>query len=242
MTTRFILLASQRTGSTLIWRTLAQHPQIHARGELFLANSQDPDSHAAAVAASRLASWRARIAPERFAARFLTSTLEAGPGIAATGFKLMYSQIPPGFWGWSAREKPLFIHLQRRNLLKILISKAAAEHSGIRHRNAAEGHAFEAFELPVEGLIGKLERLRADIEKHERLLEDHRVTTVYYEDLLDDPERFFAELESFLGVKPEQALNLPLRKLVPDRLEEAVANATEVRAALQETRFADLTR
>lgn len=233
----FILLASQRTGSTLVWRTLDQHPEVSALGELFLRESEDAGSYADIARQSAFSRLSSRVAPARFAGRYLDRALTPADGIRSAGFKLMYSQVPPGFWEWSARRKPAFIHLQRRNLLKVLISKAAAETSGVRHRKAHESHAFGKVTLPTDDLAGRLTRLQADVRAHEHRLEAHRSHAAYYEDLLDNPEDFFAELFAFLGASEWKLPNLPLRKLVPDGLDEAVENASEVRGLLADTPF-----
>ena len=242
MTRGFILLASQRTGSTLVWRTLDQHPEVSALGELFLRESQDAGSYADAARQTAFSRLASRFAPGWFAGRYLDRALQPAEGIRSAGFKLLYSQIPPGFWKWSARRQPAFIHLQRRNLLKVLISKAAAEQSGVRHRKAHESHAFGKLALPTEGLVERLTRLQADVLAHDRHLEAHRCHAAYYEDLLSDPEGFFAELFALLGTSEIKLPKLPLRKLVPDGLDEAIENASEVRELLAGTPFSEWAR
>lgn len=238
MTGGFILLASQRTGSTVVWRTLDQHPEVSAKGELFLRESSDLESYSAVASRTWASRLTSRLAPQWHTGRYLDRATRPPPEGQAAGFKLMYSQVPPGFWRWCAQRKPSFIHLQRRNLLKVLVSKAAAEQSGVRHREVTDSHSFGKVDLPTTDLADRLDRLHSDVAAHERLLEGHRVHCAYYEDLLDDPTTFFSELFDFLAVAPMAAPLLSLRKLVPDRLEDAVENADQVREALASTPYA----
>jgi LPS sulfotransferase NodH len=85
---RFIILGRYRSGSTLVARTLAQHPAVAVHEELFnvrsLARRQD-------LLADPVAGM----------ARVLNRP--PGPGVRAAGFKLMYQQatraeLDPGYW------------------------------------------------------------------------------------------------------------------------------------------------
>ena len=70
LTTRFVLLATQRTGSTVIWQTLDRHPRVAAFGEMFLEGLAHPASFATYLRASPLRRLALRAAPRRTTARY----------------------------------------------------------------------------------------------------------------------------------------------------------------------------
>ncbi len=238
MTRPFLLLATQRTGSTVVWQTLDAHPRLRVRGEMFMKGMEHPESYPAS-----LARWdrrlRARLAPGASVQRYLNGFFAERAGIDAAGFKLMYSQARPEIWDWLEARRGDVLHLVRANPLKILISKAAAEASGRRHLPPGERHAPRPVALPTEGLLESLDRIRAQVDTHRARLEGLRHLEITYEELLAAPQALFDRCFSFLGVEP-RPVELALRKLMPDAVRDALTNYEEVAAILAGTPHAAL--
>ncbi len=132
-TTRFLILAQARTGSTMLVRALNSHPNVRCFGEvlntardLILYGVQGYDNY----------DPRDRELRDRDFKAFLRTRIYTpdGEGISATGFKLLYGQFRdfPGLQDWLTQETSIrVIHLKRRNLLRQLVSLKLAFTTGV---------------------------------------------------------------------------------------------------------------
>jgi LPS sulfotransferase NodH len=246
--TRFVVLSTQRSGSTWVVDMLTSHPRVVAYSELFMHGGEGVPKWGRE---QDLPYWQTfirerrggRVARPYWLWHYLGRVFEERPGIDAIGFKLMYSQLTriakpllPALWLRRVR----IVHLMRRNALDVVLSKEAGEaRRGVLH--AREGQPVESvrIKLRTEDL---LERMTA----HERAIEGARVRfkrigipyqEVIYEDLVADQESGFASLFKFLGVEPA-SVSSSLQKVNPTAHEELIENYREVRAALEGTKFA----
>jgi hypothetical protein len=244
----FIVLSTQRSGSTWVVDMLNSHPRLLAYSELFMHGGEGTprwgppegdlpywQTHVAETGANRLTRpyhlWR-----------YLGRAFAQRPGIDAIGLKLMYSQLTriarplmPALWLKRVR----IIHLIRRNALDVVLSKeAGSARQGVLHARAGQ---------PVEAVRIRLstENLLARMTAHERQVAAARVRfkrvglryrEVVYEDLVED-EQGFAELFRFLELEP-QPVSSSLQKVNPTAHEELIENYGEVREALEGTPFA----
>ena len=238
MSRPFILLATQRTGSSVLWRTLDTHPSLHVRGEMFMNGMEHPESYAACLGRPGR-QLLARLTPAWSVRRYLDRFYADRSGVAAIGFKLMYSQLRPEIWSWLEAHEADVLHLVRHNPLKILISKAAAEATGRRHLAPGERHEPEPVALDVASLGPSLDRITSQVEAHRARIAELHHLEISYEELLDRPQALFDRCFGFLGVEP-QPTELALRKLTPNTLRDALANYDEVAAALEHTPHAVL--
>lgn len=238
MSRPFVLLATQRTGSSVVWRTLDSHSSVYARGEMFMKGMEHPESYAASLGRPGQRLF-ARLAPGWSVRRYLDRFYSDRSGVAAIGFKLMYSQLRPEVWSWLDGHGANVLHLVRRNPLKILISKAAAEATGRRHLEPGEQHAPRPVALDVASLGTRLDRIISQVESHRARIVALNHLEITYEELLDEPQALFDRCFRFLGVEPEP-VELALRKLTPNTLREALANYGEVADALENTPHAEL--
>jgi LPS sulfotransferase NodH len=235
--TRFLIWTTQRTGSTVFWRTLDRHPEVEAHGEMFLPEMKREDSHASFLARSPWARLEQRVAPGRSMARYLAQLYAGGPGVRAVGFKLMYNHITPPLERWIAREKPLVVHLVRRNLLKLLVSRVSAEQRGLYHLEPGEAPPADRVKLDPGVLVTRMEKITAELERGAALATARCALEVAYEDLLADRTATYARVFEFLGVSPAPVPEEPLRKINPDALPELVENWEAVVIALRGTPF-----
>jgi hypothetical protein len=84
------------------------------------------------------------------------------------------------------------------------------------------------------------ELLKFSVETHltakqfDKLLVEHQVLPVFYEDLLDRQEEVLDEAQSFLGVEPGP-LTITTRRQNPEPLHELIENYDELHAVLKDT-------
>jgi LPS sulfotransferase NodH len=247
--TNFVVLSTQRSGSTWVVDMLESHPRVVAYSELFMHGGDGTPKWGGE---KDLPYWqtysrgKGRLARPYWLWRYLGQAFRERPGVDAIGFKLMYSQLTrisrpllPALWMKRVR----IIHLIRRNALDVVLSKEAGAARGGR-LHAREGNQVEQVRLNLD-----TETLLRRMTLHERAIAGARVrfkrvglpyTEVVYEDLAAD-ESGFASLFEFLGVEAAP-VSSSLQKLNPTSHEELIENYGEVRDALTETEFASLLR
>jgi LPS sulfotransferase NodH len=246
--TNFVVLSTQRSGSTWLVDMLNSHPRVLAQSELFMHGGE---GHPKWGGDRDLLYWQTfiadkgggRLARPYWLWHYLGRAFAARPGIDAVGFKLMYSQLTriskplmPALWLKRAR----IIHLIRRNALDVVLSKeAGAARDGVLH--ARDGQTVESVRLRLSP-----EDLLARMTAHERAVAGARVRfkrvgvpyqEVLYEDLVENEQAGFDALFRFLEVAP-QRVSSSLQKVNPTAHKELIENYGEVRDALEGTPFA----
>jgi LPS sulfotransferase NodH len=248
--TRFVVLSTQRSGSTWVVDMLNSHARVVAYAELFMHGGRGRPRWGGAT---DLPFWqtflaqngtsRSRLLRSYWLWRYLGRVYARRPGIDAAGFKLMYSQLDaarPLLPALVAR-RVVVIHLVRRNALDVLVSRHSAAARGTHH--ARERVDPVRVHLPAKDLVSRISEHERSVETARRLLARVRLPCreVAYEDLVADRDRQFALLFSFLGTDPA-APTSALTKLNPASHRELIENYDEVRSALAETPYASLVR
>lgn len=244
--TRFVIVGTQRTGTTLIRTSLSSHPDIVCHGEVFSPGYRDPGGYHHYTHQSiwhRLAGVLGR----RAATVAFLRRLYAEQGCAAVGFKLMLNQCRrrPGVWEFLTQHGTKVILVERRNVLKTLVSRRAAEASGVYHvsRSLRKGSAVTSWQprkirLDTDSLIRDLDAIAAEPDGWRGKLNPRTEHLhVVYEDYLADTGAGNRSILSFLGVR-EVALSSDLKKVNPDRLQDIVENYEEVVEAVTNSRYA----
>jgi LPS sulfotransferase NodH len=245
--TRFVVLSTQRSGSTWVVDMLTSHPRVVAYSELFMHGGEGTPRWGQE---KDLPYWQTyargkpggRVTRPYWLWRYLGEAFQERADVDAIGFKLMYSQLTriskplmPSLWLKRVR----IIHLMRRNALDVVLSKeAGAARGGKLH--AREGEEVERVQIRLQ-----TDDLLRRMTLHERAIEGARVrfkrvglpySEVVYEDLAED-DQGFASLFEFLGVEPAP-VSSSLQKVNPTVHEELIENYGEVRDALDGTKFA----
>ncbi len=251
MTRRFVLLSTQRSGSTWVIDVLNDHPRLVAYSELFL---QDGRGRPIWGGAKDKVFWAEHLSRAQGSAKatrdllfeYLDDVLAPRAGIAALGFKLMYGQLGahPDLWEYLSSRRAVFLHLIRKNLLDIVLSRATAAARDVHHARAGLVPPPIRVQLDTARLVRELERLEREREQaRERLSRSGLFCAeVFYEELCATPSAF-ERLFEFLGAgpgRPEPSSSL--RKLNTAPQEELIENYDGVRRALADTRFAGLLR
>jgi hypothetical protein len=247
MTSRFVILGIQRTGTTWIRTTLDSHPAILTLGEVFLHShgrfpfrrkagldvQQNYRSYIEKSARRRVQHWFNRPA---LVADYLQH-LYTQPGYDAIGFKLMrtHCKMFPTVVPYLLDEKVPAIHVVRRNVLKTLISRESARQRKLFH--AKSDVPVKKIKIDVASLLPTLERIAADNQEWETIFRNARYLQVSYESFVSNKELELRRMYEFISVKPDVGVSSNLVKINPDSIKDVVINYDEICRALENTRF-----
>jgi LPS sulfotransferase NodH len=250
-TVPFVILSTQRTGSTWLATLLDSHPAIAAYEELFLRDDEGPRwgsadlERFADAQKERLGDWRSR----RPLALFTYLDELYGRDVArAIGFKLMYNQVRqhPEVLVYIVHRGVKVIHLVRTNLLNVLISRDVMAARGLAH--AKRDSPLTTVKITIDPVRIKL-RLRAlegDVALSRATLRVLRIPhiEVGYEDIVANRAATLTRIMRFLGLDvPDSAddqhkFTSDLVKTTTLGQAELVANYETLRSALSRTRYA----
>jgi LPS sulfotransferase NodH len=240
---KFVVLTTNRSGSTWLMSMLNSLPGVTAQGELFLPRPRvkelrwDSD-----FSIPRFVETQPKGIPVRpFSVYSYLDCLYREP--KAVGFKLMYQQLAryPELLAYMMQRHLRVVHLVRRNHLDVLLSYAIKSKIGQAH--LLQGQASPEnlqVELKTDSLVRELEWLQRKQSFARKLLKVCRLPHIecVYEDLLAQPEKFRPILD-FLSIRQD----LPQSSLVKIRRGnqgDIIRNYTQVKAILADSKFAAL--
>ena len=247
---KFAIVGTQRTGTSLIRTSLSSHPDILCHGEVFKLGKR-PYSLVGGYWEYSRRNLRNRIRSlvrtREFARDYLTQ-LYADPSHGAIGLKLMLNQckLRPYIWSLLTELDVKAVMVRRRNVLKTLVSRRAAEVSGVYHvsgtlptQSAVSTWVAKRIQVNTDTLLGDLGAIEAEsAEWLERLKPRVEFIEVVYEDYVRGVNEGNRKILEFLGV-PQMRLYSDLEKVNPDKLGELVSNYEAVERMLTGTRFAE---
>jgi LPS sulfotransferase NodH len=250
--TQFVVLTTQRSGSSWLIDLLNAHPEIAAYGEMFRVT----DTTVPIYGARDVPSFEVMVPPGVWSVskvlfrrryEYVRSLGRAHPDARAVGFKLMYDQTRdhPGLLETLVARRTRVIHLVRRDHLSALVSFDVA--FGRDRWRYHEGDELPAARVQVDTgeLLRRLDERAFEIARFQQRLSrlPVRVCEVAYEDLRERRDDVLRRLLDFLAVPPVRS---PLGStLVPTGSVsglDAVENRDEVVAALSGTPYAALVR
>jgi hypothetical protein len=272
--TRFVVLSHPRTGSTLLVQALNSNPGIVCLGEVFNWVHHYVGYDLKGYDNYREEDYKLR---NKDPVAFLHSRVfsQQPETIRALGFKLHYYHCSPP-WGFTGLAEHLaqdngtrVIHLQRRNLLKTLVSNTIGQRTGdwarsvalppLRSVPKAVIHPARALQratsiisvrisravrnrrvtLSPEECRAYFEETESLVSQFDELFRDHAKLTVLYEDILSDRDEVFARAQSFLGLEPQPVTTTLQKKQNPDDLRVLLENYEELHQAFADTKYAD---
>jgi LPS sulfotransferase NodH len=246
---KFIVAGQQRTGTTMLVRTLDQHENICCRGEMFVNRfpNRTRGSYEMYIRQSlqRRAShflWRKhctdRYLDEVFSApRYLFTSESKWRHCQAIGFKMMYSQTrktPAALKYVKDRKLPVVL-LIRRNSLRVLVSREVNKVLEVPH--STESVATTRVKVDAGDLLRSLQKLEDVNLQWEQLVSSNPYLKVFYEDVVNDLPRELNRITDFLGVSRAPGLRPPIVKLNSAAIADIVTNYDEVAKRLQGTAF-----
>lgn len=256
LTTPFILLATQRSGSSWVQETLNTHPGVKVYTELFIYNGRDfpfwepNDVEFANTFWEKHDGRPRRLTRPYTTVRYLRRVLDQ-PDCGAVGFKYMYDQIRRSrvVLPYAAAARIKVVHLVRVNLLDVLVSSRLAETTRV-WGIATDGRpqmpwtsstlAPQKITLDPDFVTAELARLSKERERARAWLSRSRTPTceVHYETLAADRSAFGTILDFLELPDPDPTvLRSPLKKIRTAPVSEVIENFAEVRASLLGTPF-----
>jgi LPS sulfotransferase NodH len=255
-TVPFIVLATQRTGSSWVQEMLNSHPAMRVYTELFVADASGYPMWEPSEIEFANSYLEARAGFPRFVTRpywgvrYLHSLFDQRD-VRAVGLKYMYDQVrrSPEVLPYVAARQVKVVHLIRANMLDTVVSAKLARTTGLYHLAGDDRppvpwwpsqRVNAKVRLEVPELLSDLRRLSRERERIRTWLRLTRTPTleVEYEALAQDAKAFGPVLE-FLGCPGSEAalLSSGLQKVRTNAQAEAVENLTEVQEALAATPY-----
>lgn len=252
--TKFVLLSTQRSGTSWLIERLAKHPRVggygelllHARGYSGLPTGAEDRPYFTTFLEERGAR-DGILDRHRYLNEFLDYIYTPRRDLQAIGFKVMYHQALryPQILAYFRRRRVAVIHLVRTNLLDVLLSREAMKTRRFVHARSESEREDVKVELDVARLPAELRRLEAEQRIASFIIGalGTPLHNVSYEQLRVDDRALHRTL-MFLGVTDgfEHDLASVMVKLAPSSHREGIANFDDVADALGGSRFAYLLR
>lgn len=244
----FVIVGTQRTGTTLLRTSLSSHPGIECRGEVFKLGRRPyslDDGYFSFSRRTLPARINATIRPASSTRGYL-AMMYGQTGYEAVGYKLMLNQCiaRPYLWHGTLAHGASVIHMTRRNVLKTLISRRAAAQSGVYHvsatlpvKSAVKDWSATAVTLDTSTLLHDLDAIAEEPAQWKRLIAGNRCFDLAYEEYVADQVGWNRSILGFLGAS-EMPLHSDLKKVNPDSLTRLIANYEEVSKVLRSSDYA----
>lgn len=236
----FVVISTQRSGSTLLIKLLDSHPSVLCAGEIFFPPSGSEYSIRRYVERTATRKIRHQIQRSGLVNEFLDDFYSQG-GYAAIGFKYMYSQarrIPrcyPSVLRYIEDNNVAVIHCVRKNALRVILSRLSSKSSGV-YRSTTPIKSKPVY-VPVDTLAQELSRLRDENSKWQNKLSRYTYIQVDYESLLSNRAVEEKNLLDFIGAEYQGALTSPFQKVGANSIQAMIENYDEVERELKDTEF-----
>lgn len=243
---KFLILSSQRSGSTFFRKYIDSHSEIDCRGEIFIRKQSD-----AFVAGEKYHLYCSEYLHRRILSKIGAHRLLApvfidefySNGVSsfkAKGFKLMYNQYKKHKISMNLLNKKniKIIHFVRSNVLKRLISQELLLARGVAHSNK---------KLPVlkirinEKKLLKRLRMMVNEENHFRnVITNNDHIEVKYETFVRDKNEEIRKILKFLNIEKFEELSTDLKKVNPNDLKKILVNYSEIKQIIAGTEFEEM--
>lgn len=237
---RFAIISTQRSGSTLLRRSLDQHPDIRCAGEVFFPGYRKSLSYSKYVEQSVSRKILDKLWRWKSVDNYL-NWLFSVDGYQAVGFKFMYAQsrwLPfkyPMVMRYLAECDARIIHMVRDNPLKIAVSRQVAKQTSVYHSRVSVGASSVV--LDTDSLLGDLERIQNEKQEWRNRLKKYSVLEVSYESFVSDRSRESARILKFLQVDLKDLPYSGMVKVNPDSLASVLSNYREVTELLSGSKY-----
>jgi LPS sulfotransferase NodH len=238
----FVLFGTQRTGTTLLYTLLDNHPNIVCFGEVF----QDVDTPChPTLGTKRYKSYIDMSVSRRVVdfvnRKYMISTylgnIVSALEYEAKGFKFMLDQAKkyPEVLNILQQNRFKIIHIWRSNILKILVSRVKAEVTGIY----VSQHIVDSSKIHLDGesLIAHLKDIKTAQSELLEIIQGLPLDyiSIQYENFLTNREMELGKILDFLEVDNKFNLTTYLTKINPDELIDVIANYGEIAGILRGT-------
>ena len=182
--------------------------------------------------------------------------------IKAVGFKIVYETAHPVVFEYLSKQTDVkFIHLQRRNILRLYLSDMIASKLNIwgavarENENLFKNNKAESFtkvieknedkvlpddftiKLDYEDCLKVFIKIKGFVEKYNNYFKPGQVVNLYYEDLLINPDKELEKIQKFLGVD-YQKLTSRFIKINNQKLYDVIENYSDLKKRFTGTEWA----
>lgn len=250
MTRPFVLLSTQRSGSTWAIDMLNSHPEIVTYGKLLLQDGRGrPPFGAQDKKFMENYFLDQKLDPgcgskKEYLYGYLDGVFKPRPEVSAAGFKLMYGQYGayPHLQDYMLSNGIYLAHLIRRNYLDVIISREIAAARDVYHVRVGETKSTFTIRLNIPKLLDQLAQQEDIIQRARNRFSRLGLPyyEIFYEDLKSDTSNFDSLLR-FLSINTSGLkLTSRLRKIVTNGHHEIVENYSQVKLTVSGTRFSNL--
>ncbi|HZD52497.1 MAG TPA: hypothetical protein VE175_05580 [Woeseiaceae bacterium] len=234
---KFIVLSTQRSGSSYVCSLLDQHPAITCLEELFMPKNRNEITYRSYRSASLRRRMRHLLRRRQSIGIYLSGIYGEHSGIGARGFKLMYGQARryPEVVEWCNAADVRVVHLIRRNALKTVVSRQVALMRGVYLSTGPVQPV--SVTLDTRRLVPELERAGHLVEENRALFSSLPYVELSYEDFLVGQDEQVRRILSFLDCEENVQLSSELVKTSPDSLDKLIDNYEDVCRSLAGTPF-----
>lgn len=242
---KFVIISRQRSGSTVLVRSLDQHKQIFCAGEIFLSSKKtfhDELNFPAVNIVSKpkeifliINYFFGLIRVNSYLNKFFNR-----PEINdfdTVGFKLMINQIKlyPMTLKWIKKNELKKIILIRENPLDILVSYTRIKKIRKPHLELKNHLETEKVFIETRNILKKLEKIERENQKLLKLSNQDNSLLIYYEEIFkwDD---LMKKIYKFLEVD-YQTIQPVLKKISKNSIQENVENYNELVKALENSKY-----
>jgi LPS sulfotransferase NodH len=226
--TPFVVLGTQRSGTTLLITLLDSHPEIFCAGEIFNTNPT-------------------KIHHDEFSYRnnknkkiyeFLDYFYKKNNKFKAVGFKLMLDQLKlhPDILNFIKNNNLKIISMERENTLKTYISHLIAKKTNIW----ASGSPVKQVRISIDtaSIIAELDAIVQKKEENEKISSKFDCLKVTYENLTTNKEKTVRVILNFINVNDRFIeLKTSQTKINSDELKDVIENYEEVYTVLKNTSY-----
>ncbi|MCP4420165.1 MAG: hypothetical protein GY805_26470 [Chloroflexi bacterium] len=241
MSNKFVILTTQRSGSTWLVDVLDKCENTSVYGELFL-----PEKMrwlAGSTDYPQFFETKERMGGRRpFSTSSYLNNLYKKQG--AIGFKLMYSNLYkyPEILAYLLWQRIQVVHLIRKNAFNICLSSERARARDQWHITSEEQPKPTQLYLEPIALLARMSRLQKKTKTIQNALRWTRLPhlEVTYEALLENPAQF-KQIWDFLSLIPaDNALQSSFSKIRRANYAAEISNYNEIKKIIQDSEFAAL--
>lgn len=244
--TKFIVLTTQRTGSSWLIDLLSNHPEISAYGEIFInriPNRENPWVKGLMPPISFYEFKQNNCERHFLVINYLRYLDKMVFGNKANGFKMMYNQLGRN----TETILPLIfnnfriIHLIRKNILDIIISRKHLHTKGMKHFvNDEQKNKIRTVSLNPDTIIQEIGNIERKVDFFRKLLFilPLRTLTVFYEDLVKEKETTLNKIFKFLNVNGNIIISKTrFRKIHTIAKSDLIENFDAIQKILSATKY-----
>lgn len=237
---KYVIVGTQRSGTTYLRHCLNSHPEITCHGEVFQKLYPDNYGYYQYIRTNPVYRVSHYLARSAVVSSYLNKLYSKSRGVNI-GFKLMYSQVRfipyafPMVIDYLKKNEISIIHVIRRNVLKTHLSRLAAEQRQLYH--AKQEQAMEQVHVETKGLLHELRKIEGENAWWREKFSSGRYLDVEYERFILNKDEQSKRMLDFMNVRRFRELTSSNVKINPDDLTLLISNYEDVDKCLADTEF-----